>query len=272
MSFNNTILDSLGNSLVITAEGGGTRVIPFLTVYAVWPASFLFLVAYSAATQRLSRGAVFNLVIGSFLAFYAAFGLAYPSHGSLHLHALADGLDAWVPAGLGGAVGMVRNWMFTAFYCTAELWGDVVLSLLFWGLANETTSLEEAPLLYPLFGVGANVGQTVSGKALSVFHHAAEGRLSNVAQVQVLMAAVVACGVLVVGLHALIVTRFPASPRPHCVDAAAAAAGDGAGALATLSSADAVTLASVDAAEDAGETPAQKASLREARDGEERGV
>lgn len=54
-------------------------------------------------------------------------------------------------------MGMVRNWMFTAFYCSSELWGDVVLSLLFWGLANEMTTIEEAPGLYPLFGFGANV-------------------------------------------------------------------------------------------------------------------
>ena len=37
--------------------------------------------------------------------------------------------------------------------------GDIVLSLLFWGLANETTALNEAAVLYPLFGVGANIGQ-----------------------------------------------------------------------------------------------------------------
>jgi AAA family ATP:ADP antiporter len=54
---------------------------------------------------------------------------------------------------------MIRNWLFTAFYVSSELWGDIVLSLLFWGLANETTSLQEAGLLYPLFGVGANIGQ-----------------------------------------------------------------------------------------------------------------
>lgn len=58
---------------------------------------------------------------------------------------------------------MVRNWLFTLFYCISELWGDVVLSLLFWGLANETTSIEDAPLLYPLFGIGANIAQTMAG-------------------------------------------------------------------------------------------------------------
>lgn len=75
--------------------------------------------------------------------------------------------------------------MFTLFYVAAEMWGDVVLSLLFWGLANEMTSINEAPLLYPLFGVGANIGQTVSGKALSTFAAFSEHRLTYARQLQV---------------------------------------------------------------------------------------
>ena len=38
-----------------------------------------------------------------------------------------------------------------------------MLSLLFWGLANDTTGLSEAPLLYPLFGIGANAAQSLAG-------------------------------------------------------------------------------------------------------------
>ena len=79
----------------------------------------------------------------------------------------------------------VRNWMFTLFYVAAEMWGDVVLSLLFWGLANETTTIREAPLLYPLFGIGANIGQTVSGKALSSFSTWAAPHISYATQLQV---------------------------------------------------------------------------------------
>lgn len=183
--------------------------IPFLTVYAVWPCSFLFLLAYSAATQRLSRQALFNAVLGAFLAFYAAFGFAYPNHDALHFGEQAVAAAAALPAGLAGLVGMVRNWSFTLFYCASELWGDVVLSLLFWGLANETTALDEAPALYPMFGLGANVGQAVSGKALALFHRATDGVVSDGAQVQCLMAAVVACGCVVLSLHAYIVGRWP---------------------------------------------------------------
>ena len=224
MSFNNTVLDSLANSLVITASGGGTQVIPFLTVYAVWPCSIIFLVAYSAATQRLARRHLFNLVLGTFLAFYAGFALLYPSHEAIHLGGMATEVLAWAPAGLAGAVGMVRNWLFTCFYCTAELWGDVVLSLLFWGLANETTHMDEAPILYPLFGIGANMGQTLSGRALGVFHRVTDGILSDTAQVQAMMAVVLGCGLTAMALHAHIVRSYPPEEEGDEPGAAAKAA------------------------------------------------
>ena len=87
-------------------------------------------------------------------------------------------------AGFGGAVGMVRNWTYTLLFIAGELWGDVVLSLLFWGLANELTHMAEAPTLYPLFGMGANLGQTVAGRALSVFSVSTRHTLSHTRQLQ----------------------------------------------------------------------------------------
>ena len=47
----------------------------------------------------------------------------------------------------------VRNWMFTTFYVAAELWGDVVLSLLFWGLANEMTTMKEVKIFCFISGL-----------------------------------------------------------------------------------------------------------------------
>lgn len=73
-----------------------------------------------------------------------------------------------LPSGVEGLVGMFRNWTFTLFFCMSELWGDVCLGLLFWGLANDTTTLADAPTLYPLFGLGANVAQALAGTVLKV--------------------------------------------------------------------------------------------------------
>ncbi len=71
---------SLKDSLVVTAVGGGTEVIPFLTVYAVLPLSVAFLVAFSFGSQRFSRASLFYIIVSSFLAFFVAFGLMYPHH------------------------------------------------------------------------------------------------------------------------------------------------------------------------------------------------
>lgn len=73
-----------------------------------------------------------------------------------------------LPQGLAGFVGMLRNWTFTLFFCMSELWGDVCMGLLFWGLANEITSLSDAATLYPLFGLGANLAQALAGVVLKV--------------------------------------------------------------------------------------------------------
>ena len=36
-----------------------------------------------------------------------------------------------------GPIAILRNWTFCLFYVMAELWGSVVVSLLFWGFANQ---------------------------------------------------------------------------------------------------------------------------------------
>lgn len=51
----------------------------------------------------------------------------------------------------------------------AELWGSVVVSVLFWGFANQITTVEEASQFYPLFGLGANVALIFSGQAVLYF-------------------------------------------------------------------------------------------------------
>ena len=68
-------------------------------VYAVWPASIIFLVTFTFATQRFSRRALFNIVIFSFMMFYAGFGLLYPLHETFHLKSFADSALKWAPAG-----------------------------------------------------------------------------------------------------------------------------------------------------------------------------
>lgn len=186
-------------------------------MYVVFPASILFLLVFTAVSKRFSRRRTFNLVVGTFAAFFVLFGaVLFPLRDVLHPYAAADALAAALPAGLAGGVACIRNWTYTLFYLAAELWGDVVLSLLFWGLANDTTRVSDAPILYPLFGIGANVAQTSAGlflKALGALGDALGGGDADAAwgvQLRALcVLTVAACGGIM-ALHAWILSRAQA--------------------------------------------------------------
>jgi AAA family ATP:ADP antiporter len=99
--------------------------------------------------------------------FFALFAtVLYPNINSLHPTTAADALQAALPEGLMGFVAIFRNWTFALFYVLAELWGSVMLSLMFWGFANEITRVGEAKRFYALFGIGANIALLCSGPAI----------------------------------------------------------------------------------------------------------
>lgn len=165
ISFNYTILRDTKDTLIVTSSGAET--IPFLKVWGVVPAAILFMLIYAKMSNMLSKENLFYATIIPFLVFFGAFALfLYPNREALHPNASADYLQSVLPLGLNGLVAVYRNWTYSVFYILSELWGSVVLSLLFWGFANEITRVVEAKRFYSLFGLGANLALLVSGPAI----------------------------------------------------------------------------------------------------------
>lgn len=161
--FNYTILRDTKDVLVVTAAGA--EIIPFLKTYCNLPGAILFTVLYSKLSNSLSREQLFYVCITPFVLFFLAFGFwIYPNIAVLHPVGFVSTLAAKLPAGFVPMLGIIKNWTFALFYTLAELWGSVVVSLLFWGFANEVTSVDEAKKYYPLFGLGANVALIFSGQ------------------------------------------------------------------------------------------------------------
>jgi AAA family ATP:ADP antiporter len=50
----------------------------------------------------------------------------------------------------------------------SELWGTMIMTVLFWGFANEITSIKDAKRFYAILGIGANIASIISGQ-ISVF-------------------------------------------------------------------------------------------------------
>merc|ERR1719162_2447761 len=163
--FNYTILRDTKDVLMVTAPKSGAEVIPFIKTYVNLPVAISFTAIYAKLCDRLEQKNVFYACTVPFLFFFAAFALVvYPNAGALHPHAWVDSVAALLPAGFAAPISIVRNWSYAVFYVMAEMWGSVVASLLFWGFANEVTTVDEAKKYYPLFGMGANVALIFSGQ------------------------------------------------------------------------------------------------------------
>jgi AAA family ATP:ADP antiporter len=94
----------------------------------------------------------------------------------------------------------------------------VVASLLFWGFANEVTTVKEAKKYYPLFGLGANVALIFSGQYVRYVSglRRAWGASSLIdpwgRSLQYLMSAVAVSGVAILALFRFIQTRVMTDP------------------------------------------------------------
>eukprot|EP00199_Chlamydomonas_sp_CCMP681_P000149 CAMPEP_0119104610 /NCGR_PEP_ID=MMETSP1180-20130426/2779_1 /TAXON_ID=3052 ORGANISM="Chlamydomonas cf sp, Strain CCMP681" /NCGR_SAMPLE_ID=MMETSP1180 /ASSEMBLY_ACC=CAM_ASM_000741 /LENGTH=568 /DNA_ID=CAMNT_0007089423 /DNA_START=66 /DNA_END=1772 /DNA_ORIENTATION=- len=168
--FNYTILRDTKDVLVVTAPGSGAEIIPFLKTWVNLPMAIVFTIGYAKLANVLSSEALFYSCIIPFILFFGAFaGLLYPLRDTLHPTEYCEKLLETMGTRWAGPIAIVRNWTFCLFYVMAELWGSVVVSVLFWGFANQITTVEEASQFYPLFGLGANVALIFSGQAVKYF-------------------------------------------------------------------------------------------------------
>lgn len=165
ITFDYNVLRTLKDTLVITAKSSGAEVIPFIKVWVLLPGTFLLTYLFTRLSNRLQRERVFYIMLSLFLLYFFLFTFVfYPMRDTLHPNEFADSLSAYLPLGFKGMIAMIRNWTFTIFYVMAEMWSNIILSMLFWGFANQVTHINEAKRFYGLFGIGANISGVAAGQ------------------------------------------------------------------------------------------------------------
>lgn len=145
-------------AIITTADGSGAEVIPFLKTGAVLPCALFLTFLFTKLVSRFSREQVFYTILGGFLTYFALFlFVLFPNHESLRLDALADFLQTiFRSEGFSYPISCIRHFNLSLFYVLSEMWSAVVLSMLFWGFANEVTKVNEAKRFYAIFALGAN--------------------------------------------------------------------------------------------------------------------
>lgn len=156
--------------MVVTASNSGAEAIPFIKVWAILPSAILLTFIFTRLANKFSREKVFYIMMTFFLSFFFLFTFVlFPAQEYLHPNGLADKMQLILPEGFKGFIAIFRNWTFTLFYVISELWGTAILSVLWWGFANEVTNVGEAKRYYGLLAIGANIAGILSGQAAIYF-------------------------------------------------------------------------------------------------------
>jgi len=164
------ILRNLKDTIILTAKHSGAEVIPFIKVWGMLPAAFISTWFYTRLRRWFSKEAVFYVLVSCFLIYFLLFAFVlYPYSDRLHFDRLGDSLGAYLPKGFKGMIALIRNWTFTSFYIISELWAVLILTVLYWGFANDITKVGEAKRTYGLLNIGSNIAPILGGTLAITF-------------------------------------------------------------------------------------------------------
>ena len=215
IAFNYNLLRTFKDSIVVTAPNSGAEAIPFIKVWAILPGALLLTYLFTRLANRYSREKVFYVMMLLFLGFFLIFTFClYPLRDSLHPHGLADQLQALLPSGFKGLIPIFRNWTFTLFYVMCELWGTAIMSVLFWGFANDVTKVGEAKRYYGLLMIAANSSSILSGQMgvwlsnLTFIPSLPYGTTKWEQSILFLNCSIVVCGLLTIALFRYLSSQF----------------------------------------------------------------
>lgn len=165
-----SILRNIKDTVILTANASGAEVIPFIKVWGILPAAIGITWIYAKLRAKFSREKVFYIIVGSFISYFLLFAFVlFPNSDALNLNNTSVYLREHLPSGFSGLISMICNWTFSIFYIIAELWSVLILSILFWGFANDTTPLTQAKRCYGLFNIGSTLAPIVGGGLAILF-------------------------------------------------------------------------------------------------------
>ncbi len=183
--------------MIVTSKGSGAEVIPVLKGWVVLPAAMIMAIVYSKLSDILSKKQLFYTILGGFLAVIFIYGfILSPNVDLLSPHESSD----WILSKVGDKythwVAVYRNWIQSLLFITAELWGSMIILVIFWGFANDITTVSEAKRSYNVYIAAGDVAAFSIGPIIYFFRCKTEG-LPFLYTTQYLITLILFIGVLI---------------------------------------------------------------------------
>lgn len=154
-----SILRASKDAIVVVQMGA--ELISVIKLYGVLPSAIIFMLIYVKLVDLFSRINLYHVLTAFFIGFFIIFNyILFPNAKALQID--VSGLIDVMPF-LKYLFIMISHWPYTLFYIFSELWGTIMLSLMFWQLANQICTITEAQRFYPLFGLLGQIGLVAAG-------------------------------------------------------------------------------------------------------------
>ena len=207
ISFTYGVLTTMKDAFVVTAKGAGAEVIPVLKGWIVLPIALGATLLYSKLANVFKRSTLFYSIILFFMAFVFLYGFVlYPNIDAFSPHESADWLLSKIAQENSHRAAVYRNWIQSLFFVAAELWGSIVIFLLFWGFVNHICNFNEAKRCYNLFIAGGDLAQMFTGPLVCYFTGKYLATHFNLA-LQGLTCCVLFFGFMIMALHFLLTRK-----------------------------------------------------------------
>ena len=152
---NQNILRIIKDSVLISEVSA--EITSFAKVYCVTPLAAIFVVIYAKMSNKFSFYNIYLYLIIFFVASFSLFAwLVYPNVELLHMRTEKMQALAIEYPYLKWYIFLLGNWGYVLFYSLGELWPNIFYILLFWQLANQITTTEQAKRFYTLFSLFGN--------------------------------------------------------------------------------------------------------------------
>ena len=202
VSLNYGLLTCLKDTVVVTAKnGGGAEVITVLKGYVVLPVAIIMTLLYSKFSNMVKRTTLFYTFIGGFLAVIFLLGFVlYPNLELFSPHATADKLASMVDVRFASWIAAFRNWIQTVIFVTAELWGSMVILLMFWGFVNHISTMKEAKKSYTIYIAAGDFAAILMGP-ITVILYKTMGNMDFAYTVKAICGLALVIGAFIIGIY-----------------------------------------------------------------------
>lgn len=120
---------------VMVLEISQSELISYLKLLGTLPVSIIFMVIYTKMSVKFTKPFIFNSILSFFLGTYAFIMVMYAFRGQVQ--PAKGSLESTYHVSLKPIATAFENWIIVLTFIMGEMYGSVVLSLLFWSFCND---------------------------------------------------------------------------------------------------------------------------------------